>query len=69
MSFVFCFRGFFGLGLLKSNLHIFIIPSCDMEVGQGKLLSYSYYADTVQINQCGILRRSIGGIRFAILFL
>lgn len=55
----FCFRGFFGLGLPKSNLHIFIVASCDMEVGQGKLLRCSYYADIVQINQGGILRLSI----------
>lgn len=69
----FLFSGFLLLivGLccfLKSNLHILIITSYAVEIGQEKILSY-YYAHFVQINQCGKFRLSInGGVRFAILF-
>lgn len=70
MFLVFCFRGLFGFGFLKSNLHISIIASYAMEIKQEKKLSSFYYAHVVQMNQCGMLRLSInGGIMFAILFL
>lgn len=53
------FQGLWGFDFAESNLNIFIFASHDMEVGQGKSLSYSFYIESVQINKCRMLRLSI----------